>query len=222
MAIGRWKLALAGALAGASLIASPAWGCASDYSYAGFANIGAGHGVRATLTAVALPEVEWGHVAGWVGVGGPGLGPNGEDAWIQVGLSGFPGSTSKLYFEVTEPGASPKYTELEADVAVGEARRLAVLEMASRPDWWRVWVDGVPVSQPVFLPGSHGAWTPIATAESWNGGRKSCNRFQYRFERVMVARAAGGDWRELSPGQTFEDPGYRLSRDAAGFVASGA
>jgi hypothetical protein len=222
VAIRRVKLALTGALAGASLAVSPAWGCASDYSYAGLANSAAGHGVRATLTATARPDVEWGHVAGWVGVGGPGLGPNGEDAWIQVGLSGFPGSTSKLYFEVTEPGSPPRYTELDAEVAVGESRRLAVLEMVSRPDWWRVWVDGVPVSQPVYLPGSHGKWMPIATAESWNGGRESCNRFQYRFDRVMVARAPGGDWYALSPGQTFEDQGYRLSRDTAGFVASGA
>ena len=29
------------------------------------------------------------HVAGWVGVGGPGLGPHGEDEWLQVGLATF-------------------------------------------------------------------------------------------------------------------------------------
>ena len=214
---------LAGAVAAASLLAAPAYGavCDSTYSYAGFANAGPGHGVKATLTAVSLPFVELGHVAGWVGVGGPGMGPNGEDEWIQAGFSGFAGSGVHLYYEVTRPGATPQYFEVESEVPVGAPRRVAVLEMAFQRDWWRVWVDGSPVSEPVHLPGSHGTWTPMATAESWNAGKASCNRFEYRFDRVMVARGAGGAWRELSPGYTFEDPGYQvISREPASFLAS--
>jgi hypothetical protein len=177
--------------------------------------------VKATLTALSLPEVAWGHVAGWVGVGGPGMGPNGEDEWIQVGFSGFAGSGTKLYYEVTRPGAAPEYFEVESEVPVGAARRVAVLEMAFRENWWRVWVDGRPVSQPVFLPGSHGTWTPMATAESWNAGRAACNRFQYRFDGVMVAERPGGAWNRLSPGYTFEDPGYRVvRREPASFLAT--
>lgn len=223
MSAKRWIWALAAALATAGSLAVPAWaGCGSStYSYAGLANAGAGHGVKATITALSLPQVEWGHVAGWVGVGGPGMGPNGEDEWIQVGFSGFQGSGTKLYYEVTRPGASPTYTEVESEVPVGAPRRLAVLEIAGRSDWWRVWVDGEPVSEPVHLPGSHGTWTPMATAESWNAGKAACNRFSYRFDQVMVARRAGGGWRVLSPGHTFEDPGYRvLRREPAGFLAT--
>ena len=215
--------ALAGTLTVAGLLAAPGFGatCDATYSYAGFANAGTGFGVKATLTALTLPEVEWGHVAGWVGVGGPGMGPNGEDEWIQVGFSGFSGSTTKLYYEVTRPGATPQYFEVQSEVPIGQPRRVAVLEMAFRTNWWRVWVDGQPVSEPVHLPGSHGTWTPMATAESWNEGKASCNRFQYRFDRVMVARRAGGSWHQLSPGYTFEDPGYEVvSREPASFLAS--
>lgn len=194
--------------------------CDQSYSYAGLVNGASGHGVRATVRALELPGVERGHVGAWVGVGGPGLGPNGEDEWIQVGLSGFSGSTNKLYYEVARPGDAPVYTEVDSLVPLGEAHRIAVLEMAGRRDHWRVWVDGRAVSEPVFLPGSHGAWAPMAIAESWNGGRAACNRFAYRFESVMVTRRAGGRWTPLAPGTTYEDPGYEVDlRRPAGFLA---
>jgi hypothetical protein len=217
-----WTLLTALAVA-LTIAAAPALGstCDASYSYAGLANAGEGHGVKATVTAMQLPDVQWGHVAAWVGVGGAGMGPNGEDSWIQVGFSGFFGSSNKLYYEVTRPGDTPRYTEVDDEVGLGEARRIAVLEMAGKPSWWRVWVDGTPVSEPVYLPGSHGTWTPMATAESWNAGKASCNRFEYRFDRVMVARSAGGGWSAIDPGTTFEDPGYRvLMGDRSSFVAT--
>ena len=221
MPIRLWALAVS--LVAALLLVAPAWAgapCASSYSYAGFANAGSGYGIKATVTTVDIPDVAWGHVAAWVGVGGPGIGPNGEDEWIQVGFAGFASGDTGLYYEVTVPGSGPRYTEVAADVTPGVAHRIAVLEMAGRASTWRVWVDGVPASEPVFLAGSHGAWTPMATAESWNGGRASCNRFEYRFESVMVARSAGGGWHALDPGTTFEDPGYQVvTRAPAGFLA---
>src|SRR5687768_14287311 len=55
------------------------------YTYAGYQAAYRGHGVRATITPTRALEVAAGHVSGWVGVGGPGQGVNGEDAWIQVG-----------------------------------------------------------------------------------------------------------------------------------------
>lgn len=219
---GRIVILLAALVAAAGLAASaPAAFCDSSYSYAGLVNAGSAHGIRATVRAVELPGVEWGHVGAWVGVGGPGMGPNGEDAWIQVGLSGFVGTGTRIYFEVARPGGTPRYAEVGGDVGLGEPHRLAVLEMAGRPAHWRVWVDGAPVSEPVYLPGSHGAWSPMAIAESWNGGRAWCNRYAYRFDGVMVAKGPGGGWRALDPGQTFEDPGYRVVlRRPAGFLAT--
>src|SRR6266540_2948689 len=52
------------------------------YAYAGLELPEARHGIGAALASVARPVVERGHVAGWVGVGGPGQGPNGTDEWL--------------------------------------------------------------------------------------------------------------------------------------------
>ena len=153
------------------------------------------HGVGASITTLASPSVQNGHVAGWVGVGGPGLGPHGSTEWIQVGYSGFPGLTvGSLYYEVALPGRGPTYHEILSAVPAGATHRLAVLEVARHPNWWRVWVDGRRVSKAVHLPGSHGAWRGVATAESWGGGMRVCNKYAYRFRRVAVARSAGGSW----------------------------
>ena len=206
----------------ASVFAASAAGasrCGKTYSYAGFVSARAGHGISATLEALSAPRVRWGHVAGWVGVGGPGAGPNGETEWIQVGFSGFYGGASKLYYEVTLPGRSPRYTELDAEIHPGESHRIGVVEMRARPNVWRVWVDGRPVTGGFYLPGSHGRWQPMATAESWNAGMGACNGFAYRFSRVKVATRSGG-WRGFAPGYELEDPGYAVWRTAAGFVAA--
>ncbi len=216
-------LVLAAVAASSSAPAAPAQSraCADGYTYAGRLSATRAHGVRATLTALSKPEVSAGHVAAWVGVGGVGQGPNGSDAWIQVGLSAFPGSESRLYYEVTRPGAAPTYFELESKIRTGDRFRVAVLEMSKRPDHWRVWLNGKPVSAPVELRGSSGRWRPIATAESWAGTGAACNRFNYRFEGVRVAAANGGSWRSFVGGHTFLDSGYRLvDRGSTTFVAS--
>ena len=197
--------------------------CADGYTYAGRSNATRAHGVGATLTALSKPQVADGHVAAWVGLGGVGQGPNGSDAWIQVGMSAFPGSASSLYYEVTRPGATPRYVELKSGIRSGTRFRVAVLEMSSRPNHWRVWLNGKPASAPVELPGSSGRWRPIATAESWAGTGPACNRFSYRFEGVRVAAANGGSWRSFVGGQTFLDSGYRLvDRGSTSFVATSA
>ena len=97
------------ALVGASTTATAGRACisgarAGGYSYAGHQASYRGHGVRATITATRAPSVDAGHVAGWVGVGGPGQGANGEDAWIQAGIASMPGMDPFVYAEVTRDG----------------------------------------------------------------------------------------------------------------------
>jgi hypothetical protein len=219
----RGRHLLLAAVAAASLAAVPsAFACGSSgYTYAGLASATRSHGVSAKVTAIGAPSVQKGHVAGWVGVGGPKQGPNGSDEWIQVGFSGFTGtSASSLYYEVARPGMPTSYHEIEAGLPWGTSRRLAVLEMAKSPNMWRVWVNGRAVSRPVHLPGSHGAWRGIATAESWGGGSFSCNRFAYRFDRIAVAQRAGGSWRTLSSALPILSSGFRFDRpSASSFVA---
>lgn len=181
----------------------------------------ASHGISAVVTSLGRPAVESGHVAGWVGVGGPGQGPGGSDEWIQVGLNSLPGTGNTLYYEVTRPGAGASYAEVAANVGNGRPVRVAVLETAGDSNAWRVWVDGKPVTAPIELAGSHGALTPMAMGESWDGGRPACNRFNYRFERVNVAQAPGGSWQTARDAAVLQDPGYRVvKRSAASFDVS--
>jgi hypothetical protein len=190
----------------------------SGYSYAGFQAGATAHGIRADIVALGAPQVESGHVAAWVGVGGPGQGAGGSDAWIQVGLASFDGTESRLYFEVNRPGVGPRFTQVQGHVAPGSHHRVAVLEVFGHPGWWKVWVNGAAASQSFFLPGSSGRWRPIATAETWDGGRRVCNLFSYRFGRVSVA-GRGGAWRRFRSAYRFQDPGYRVLGSRHGFLA---
>jgi hypothetical protein len=169
------------------------------------------------------PRVEAGHVAAWVGVGGYGLGPGGSDEWIQAGVVTRPGGKSRLYVEVVRPGAGRTYLEVGAPVRRGEAHRVAVLEIAAAPGWWRAWVDGEPAAPAVYLPSSHGRFRPMATAESWDGGHDACNRFRFRFARVSLAAEPDGSWERLEDGHVLAGCGFRvIRRTAATFVAVAA
>jgi hypothetical protein len=220
---GRRRLLLAAVVAATAAIGAvpAALACGSNgYSYAGLASPTMAHGVGARLTAIGAPTVHSnGHVAGWVGVGGPGEGPNGTDEWIQVGFSGFAGSRdSNLYYEVTRAGQTPTYHAVAQGLAPGTSRRVAVLEVAGRPNAWRVWVDNRPVSPAIYLPKSHGTWRGIATAESWSGSGAACNSFGYRFDDIRIAQHAGGAWRTLShalPIRTGVNRLLRASSDAS-------
>lgn len=215
------------ALVGASTTATAGRACisgarAGGYSYAGHQASHRGHGVRATITATHAPSVEAGHVAGWVGVGGPGQGANGRDAWIQAGIASTPGVDPFLYAEVTRDGRKPEFILVAEGVAIGESHTIAVLELSGRPGWWRVSIDGEAVTEPVRLHSSSGRWAPIATAESWNAGRPSCNAFGFRFERVSVSYGRGGSWRPFVPAHRFLDQPHRLRSLAAAQPGSGA
>jgi hypothetical protein len=165
------------------------------------------------LTAISAAAVADGHVAGWVGVGGPGEGPNGTDEWIQVGYSGFPsivGSGMDIYYEVARPGGSITYHSVFAGLGVGTLTKVTVLEIHNRPNWWRVWVNHRAASPPIYLPASDNRWSPIATAESWDGGDGVCNSFSFRFEQVSVSHGRGGSWFEFKPGYHFLDGNYTV------------
>jgi hypothetical protein len=213
---------LAGVLALASASFAPAaLSCARGYSYAGLYSPSKASGVAATLTMLKQPSVPSGHVAGWVGVGGPGLGPNGQDEWLQVGLASFAGSTGgHLYYELTQPGREPQYTELASGIQPGERQRVALLELPFAHDSWVV-VSSAGIAGPFHLPRSHRAWEPIATAESYSEGT-ACNRYGYRFGAVQLARP-NGSWHALRHGLKLQDPGLRLQRHgASAFSASAA
>ena len=214
------------ALVGASTTASAGRACAAGtnaggYSYAGHQASYHGHGVRATIALTRTPSVEAGHVAGWVGVGGPRQGPNGEDEWIQAGIAAMPGAEPFLYAEVTRGSGAPEFLPVDGEVAVGRSHRIAVLETSARSGWWRVWVDGQPATDPIELAGSSGRWAPIATAESWNAGTAACNAFAFRFERVSVSYGGGGSWRPFVSAHRFLDGTHTLHDLAAAPAATG-
>ena len=85
----------------------------NGYSYAGIGAPTRAYGISALISPLDAFDVLNGHVAGWVGVGGPGEGPNGSNEWIQVGYAGFPSITgSDIYYEVAQPGRFPTYHQV--------------------------------------------------------------------------------------------------------------
>ncbi len=88
----------------------------------------------------------------------------------------MPGLEPFLYAEITREGREPEFMLVAEGVAVGRSHRSPSSRSLGRPGWWRVWVDGRPVTEPVRMRGSSGRWAPIATAESWNGGNALVQR----------------------------------------------
>ena len=138
------------------------------------------------------------------------------------GIASTPGNGVAVYAEIARAGTPPKLVLVQEGVEVGQPYELAVLEMAGRPGWWRVWVDGGPVTAPIRMSGSSGRWAPMATAESWNAGTTTCNAFGFRFEDVSVSYGAGGSWRAFVPGHRFLDDGTTLGEVTPSIVHSRA
>jgi len=221
----RPRLLAAALVSGALFLLAPSWAAAacgsSGYAYAGVGASRPAFGIATSLQTATSPQVLSGHVAGWVGFGGPGAGPNGTNEWIQVGFSAFPGSSlSSLYYEVAQPNSAPRYYELASGLPPGTTKKVAVVELAGRQGWWRVFVDDRAVGDPVRLAGSHGAWRPLATTETWGAGLFVCNRFRYQFGSVSIATRPGGGWQPLVRHYTFQNHGYRIKTVAsATFIA---
>ena len=216
----------AGAVAVAALgvAVARASACGSNYAYVGLGATEPAFGISATVASVETFAVLHGHVAAWVGVGGPGEGPGNSNEWLQAGFSGFPDiKGSDLYYEVALPGHFPVYHQIASGVPAEKRVRVGVLETQDRPNWWRVWVNHRAVSKPIRLPRSSGRWAPIASAESWDGGTAgACNTFLYHFRRVRIAHAPGGSWRNLSAAFPITSPVTRIrrSRDGDAFLAA--
>ena len=223
----RLLLAAAAALAATTALALPVGGRAAaacgtrSYSYAGLAASSGGYGVAATITPLMRPTVRAGHVAAWVGVGGPGEGPHGSDEWLQVGISVEPGRGDALYYELAAPGQTPRYVMLKGHLPLDRGYRVAVLESPARHGAWAVWVNGTRMTRLIDLPGSHGVFGPVATTESWNGNVGACNTFRFGFAHVNVAARPGGSWTPMVAG-VLDGPGYAVVRRTRGsFVALG-
>jgi hypothetical protein len=178
---------------------------------AGLQSLRRAHGVRATITALAQPYVEAGHVAAWVGVGERATG-----RWLQVGVVAYPGRASRVYVETARAPSPRRYIELTRPVTPG--MRVAVV--SSRPGWWQAFVDDEAVGAPVRLPGTAGGAPAYATTESWSGARAGCNGFTYRFDDVAFA-GGRGTW-TATASQAIRAPGARLARSASGFLAAAA
>jgi hypothetical protein len=175
-------------------------GHSDGYSYATIGASSNAYGISARIAQLSAPDTLSGHVAGWVGVGGPGQGPYGSNEWLQVGSAAYPSITgSGIYYEVALPGTYPRYHEISTGVPIGTYIRVTVLEMHNRPNSWRVWVNHRPVSPPIRLPESQGGLMATARSECWVGGTDGqCSDFSYGFRDVSIARAAGGDWQHLA------------------------
>lgn len=188
------------------------------YRYAGVASERSVGGVAAILEVSAVPSVRDGHVAAWVGVGGPGLGPGGVDEWIQVGVNGLAGEAGvNVYYEVRR-GTFYAYKALASSVRVREPHRFEVLESLSHPGWWRAWIDGKPVSPAVFLPGSHDAWPGQAVAENWITKVAACNAFGFGFRDLAVRHPGSAARQRLPARPTFTDAGIELTTVRSGFT----
>jgi hypothetical protein len=207
----------------AAVLSAAAAACGKGYSYAGLYSDSKASGIAATISMLDEPAVtgSTSHVAGWVGVGGPGLGPNGEDEWLQVGLATFGDSRDgRLYYELARPGSPPRYTELASGIRPGKKLRVAVLELPFARDSWLV-ISPAGIAGPFHLPRSNRAWRPIATAESYADTTR-CNRYAYRFGGLELAHA-DGSWRTMRRASSLQDPGWRVRRHgASAFSATAA
>jgi hypothetical protein len=165
--------------------------CWSGYSYNGVQSTTRAYGISASLKLASRSVVDVGHVAAWVGVGGAGLGPGGSDEWIQAGIAHDAGGVDALYYEYKRPGdTKATYVTLQ-QVGPGESHSVVVYESATQRNAWRVVVDGVKVSSAITLPGSHGLFEPVATAENWDGGVVgTCNRYGFGFSDLAVPSTA--------------------------------
>jgi Polysaccharide lyase len=213
----RWTGALVGALATACLCAAPAFAetCGNPgYSYAGLVTPKSTAGVQAVITAPVAPQVESGDVSGWIGVGRAGV--QGKLGVLRVGMLAQADGTMRLYYEVRRGSGWSRH--LGPDVQAGERHFVKVSRAHRHSKRWRVRIDGRQIGSSLRLAGGSRWLRAVATAESWDGGEPSCNRFQYAFGKVKIKRHG---WRRVAKKKLIQDPGYKvLKRDKTRFLAT--
>jgi hypothetical protein len=218
------------ASAGESAVRAPQINCLKDTSYAGEMWQQSETGVSATITETQEPLVRDGHVAAWIGIGGSGSGPNGEDEWLQVGIAEgkvltteiagadttkvFVMAEHQIYYEVGT-GQMPRYVPLGA-VAIGQPVRFTLKEMKTAPNYWKIFVDGKQKGPALLLRGSHGdnAFSPTVLTESWGGMSEQCNDFNFEFSDITLTGPDSKRMYNPSGVRLYRDPGYRLSNFA--------
>jgi len=214
-------LATAGTAFAANSVSAPTSCGYSGYSYAGLIADQSESGISADITTLAQPTITTGHVAAWIGVGGVGLGPNGSTEWLQAGISAVPGEATSLYYELARPNATPVYRLVPLKLQTGRTYQISVQESPTRQGFWSVWVDGVQRAGGIFLPGSHDAWKPMATSESWDGGSPACNAYTFRFSNIRSKTSGTQPWSPMTA-SVIDAPGYRVEgRTPLGFTAVG-
>jgi hypothetical protein len=206
-------LALAGSTEGHASRASGS--CKTEYDYAGVQDAAVRSGIRAKLSTIKKPQVKRGHVGGWVGVGGPGLGPNKTDEWMQIGYSAFDTGEAQVYYEVALPDKPPKYHTVVEKLSPSATNRLSVLEVGGKNGSWRAWLNDEAVSPVTSLPQSHGKFVPQAIGETWNGGSTKCNVWGYGFGDVQVSAAPGGSWKTGKAGYKWENAQQTLDKTSS-------
>lgn len=157
------------------MIAATAAVCAG-FTYQGISGWDRTHGIRATVTIPAVPDVATGHIAGWAGVGE-------GDVWVQAGVHVRAGDGPGLYIE-TSTGTSRRVVE------VGQARfggryPVEVRELARGR--WSATIGGrrIVVNLPVR------EWRATVTGESY--ADEGCNTYGFRFSGLREFDGRG--WR---------------------------
>jgi hypothetical protein len=198
--------------------ANPVGSCSQKpHCYAGLSSNRPALGIEAVITPLAQAPVQNGFVAGWIGVGGPDDGPNGQAEWLQTGVNTMAGSASELYAEITRPRLAPEYLTLASGIIPGSSYKLTVKQLPGKPNTWQVLVNGTPATDPIYLPESN-HFQPMAMSESWNAGDSACNSFDYHFSNVRIEH--DGSWHALTDASVLADHDYKVTnRTDAGFTA---
>ena len=202
----------------ATLTLLPASTADAGYSYAGMTTRVPVSSVSATIVYMERAEVEGGAIAAWVGVGGPGLGERGEDAWIQVGFNSYDAYKGVVLYYELQRGTFYKYKIVNGGEVVGNRHRFEVRERADRPNWWRASIDGHGVGPLFNLPGSHGNWTGDVMAEVFKSVPEACNSFVFAMRDVTTAgdKAMGAAAASGGPVPVSFERGLDLSRTTSG------